>query len=227
MTIPTDVIIQMATLGLSPEQAKAVASMLSAVESATKAEAEAVIEQTKEKGRERWRRWDEKRRSNADKRLQTLDDVSKHSRAGDTRGLDKTSIQRIEPQEDKKTSHAQSDVAAFKSALAGDVDPVTLDEFVKVRRKKRGALTGFAANLFREDALACSLTPQQAARECIRSSWITVKPEYFASRQRAGPRRNELADGFGVMSEYLKEKIDDRHPPQTATALLDLSASAR
>jgi len=40
-------------------------------------------------------------------------------------------------------------------------------------------------------------------------------------------RRNELADGFGAMSEYLKEKIDDRHPPQTATALLDLSASAR
>lgn len=181
-------------------------------------------EARKAKGRERVAKW-RADRSNVTVTQQNV--TERLTGAGDTRGLDKTSIQRIEPQEDKKTPHAQSDVAAFKSALAGDVDPVTLDEFVKVRRKKRGALTGFAANLFREDALACSLTPQQAARECIRSSWITVKPEYFASRQRAGPRRNELADGFGVMSEYLKEKIDDRHPPQTATALLDLSASAR
>jgi len=186
VTIPTEVIIQMATLGLSPEQARSVAEMLSAVETATKAEAEVVIEQTKEKGRERWRRWDEKRRSNADKRLQTLDGVSKHSRAGDTRGLDKPLITVIEPQ-DKKTSHTQSDVAAFQAALAGDVDGETLAEFIKVRRKKRGALTGYSAKLFREDAAACSMTVQQAARECVRSSWITVKPEYFASRRRAGP----------------------------------------
>lgn len=40
-------------------------------------------------------------------------------------------------------------------------------------------------------------------------------------------RRNELADGFGAMSDFLKEKLDERHSPQTATALLDLSATAR
>lgn len=213
MTIPTEVLVRMATLGLSADQARAVGEMLSAVEGATKAESEKVIEDGREKGRARWRRWKENH-SNVSEHEQTLANADKHSRAGDTRGLDKTSIQRIEPQEDKKTSRAQSDVAAFKSALAGDVDPVTLDEFVKVRRKKRGALTGFAANLFREDALACSLTPQQAARECVRSSWITVKPEYFASRQRAGPSLDRPKTPASVAADILRKmELSDADTP--------------
>lgn len=200
MSIPTEVIIRMATLGLSAEQAKSVAEMLSAVEAATKADAEAIIDAGKEKGRERWRKWKE-RQSNVGQREQTFANADKHSRGRDTRGLENTNS--TDNNLSKKTSHTQSDVAAFRSALAGDVDGETLDEFIKVRRKKRGALTAFAAKLFREDAAACSMTVEVAARECVRSSWVTVKPEYFASRQRAGPspkpnKFTELANAIGA-----------------------------
>lgn len=53
MTIPTEVIMRMATLGLNEAQAMAVADMLTAVEAAT----EAGIEVGKEKARARWRRY--------------------------------------------------------------------------------------------------------------------------------------------------------------------------
>jgi hypothetical protein len=79
--IPTKVMAKLATLGLSEEQVEAVATMLTQVEDATEetvsARFEAVIEDGREKGRERWRRWDEKRRSNVGKREQTLANTSR------------------------------------------------------------------------------------------------------------------------------------------------------
>lgn len=48
--------MRMATLGLSEEQARAVADMLTAVETATAATSDA----GKEKARERWRKWKER-----------------------------------------------------------------------------------------------------------------------------------------------------------------------
>lgn len=60
MTIPTQVMLKMATIGLTESQAEAVADMLSAVENATKAEAGALIEAGREKARERVARYHER-----------------------------------------------------------------------------------------------------------------------------------------------------------------------
>jgi hypothetical protein len=68
----------MATIGLSPEQAEAVAGMLSEVEAATLASADEKQDAGKEKARERWRRWKANQTpANDGKRLQTATNVSK------------------------------------------------------------------------------------------------------------------------------------------------------
>jgi hypothetical protein len=68
--------LKLATIGLSNEQAEAVADMLASVEAATKAEAEKLIEQGRAKARDRWHKWDEKRRYNVSKRLPTAANAS-------------------------------------------------------------------------------------------------------------------------------------------------------
>lgn len=60
MSIPTEVIMRMATLGLSEEQARAVADMLTAVEAATAATFEARLELSREASRARVARYHER-----------------------------------------------------------------------------------------------------------------------------------------------------------------------
>lgn len=60
MTIPTSVLMKMATIGLSEEQAMAVAEMLSVVEKATEETCNAVVETSRGKARERVQRWRER-----------------------------------------------------------------------------------------------------------------------------------------------------------------------
>jgi hypothetical protein len=105
MSIPTEVIMRMATLGLSEEQAKAVADMLTTVETATaetvSASYEERIEESREKGRERWRKWKTTHPTNVSKREPTLANGSKQLVGGDAPVEDKTSNLVIEPQEKK------------------------------------------------------------------------------------------------------------------------------
>lgn len=76
--IPASVLIKMATIGLSPEQAEAVAGMLSEVEAATLSSADEKQEAGKERARARWRRWKANQTTaNDGKRLQTTANVSK------------------------------------------------------------------------------------------------------------------------------------------------------
>lgn len=166
---------RLAAAGLSTDQ---IALVMEMMERDAKAYADAE-EARKSKGRERMAKWRLERHRNVT--VQSPNVREPLTRAVEDKPLPKD----IEPQ-DKKTSRT-SDVDAFVAGLTPDVPGEILTDFVKVRRKKRGALTGYAAKLFREDAAACSMSVADAAKECVRSSWITVKPEYFASRQRAGP----------------------------------------
>ena len=113
MTIPTEVIMRMATLGLSEDQAKAVADMLTAVETATATTFEATIEAGKEKGRERWRKWNSAK-SNVGKRLLTAANVSQQLVSGDARVEDKTLTSEIEPQKEER----KKDASAFDAFWA-------------------------------------------------------------------------------------------------------------
>lgn len=95
--------------------------------------------------------------------------------------------------EDKKTSRASHE-AAFRAELASDLPDELLDGIIQVRRDKRGQVTGIAARLFRDDAATCGLSVHDAARACVTSSWITVKPHYFQSRAGPTGRKRNYAD---------------------------------
>lgn len=100
MTIPTPVLMKLATMGLSHEVASEIAEMLSAVEAATRADAESGIESSRAKARARFHKWKASHPdANVSKRSQTL---ANGSRGGDARVEDKTSNLDIEPQEQEE-----------------------------------------------------------------------------------------------------------------------------
>lgn len=205
--IPQDVMMDLATIGLSADQARVVASMLSRVEDATKGESEV----GKEKARARWRKWKESRSTNVSKRLQTTANVSKQLAGAE----DRTSNLDIPSKEEsKKQNAAVRDVVEFKDKLAPHLEADLLEAFVKVRRAKRSAMTGYAAGLFIGDAAKCNMTVSEAATECVRSSWITVKPEYFQGRQRAGPAPPKI-DPVKEAANRLMEQFDAVTPSET------------
>lgn len=191
MTIPMEVMAEMASIGLSQDQARAVASMLSKVEEATKADAEAIIEAGREKARDRWHKWDEKRRSNVGKREQTLANTSRQLASAE----DKTSNSEIEHKEESKNG-ASSAVAEFRSVF-DDLDGDHLDALVAHRKFKKAPLTKRAAELFRRDVAKCTgLSIAEAVDTCISRNWITVKPEWLGDRRQQGPppRANPVLD---------------------------------
>lgn len=95
--------------------------------------------------------------------------------------------------EGRKETRA-SDEAAFRSELAPDLPDELLDGVIKVRRDKRGQVTGLAARCFRDDAAECGMSVHDAAKACVTSSWITVKPHYFHSRAGPPNRKRNYVD---------------------------------
>jgi len=104
--IPREVLLRMATLGLSPDHAAAVASMLADVEAATKAEAEAVVERSRAKTRDRVAKW-------RDAHPRNVTSVTKHSRAGDARVEDITSNSEDNHHSENKKTSAAAPLAGF------------------------------------------------------------------------------------------------------------------
>lgn len=98
--IPSSVLIRLATLGLSAEQAEAVAGMLSDVEAATLDGADAAQEKGREKARARWRKWKDNQPSNVSKRLPTTANVSKQL----VRGEDNLQTKDTSGQEERKAT---------------------------------------------------------------------------------------------------------------------------
>jgi hypothetical protein len=74
------------------------------------------------------------------------------------------------------------DLADFRQELS-DLDPVRLDALIKLRRKKNGQLTAYAARLFKRDAQASGLSLPDAVDTCISRNWITVRPDWLQKGQ--------------------------------------------
>jgi hypothetical protein len=112
MTITAAVLAQMATLGLTREQAEGVASMLAAVETATRADCDAVAEVSRAKARDRVQRW---RDRNVTKRNET----SRNGlRERVTPVEEKTSNLEIEPQGKKEEEALTREALEAYSSMA-------------------------------------------------------------------------------------------------------------
>ena len=163
--------------------AKATPEQILAAVEAAEAGHEDALEQSRAKTRARVQAWRDRKAGNVTERNETL---RNGSREGVTRVEDISSTNKIsgeERKQDAPKARAGDDLAAFKAELS-DLDPEPLEAFVKHRRSKRAALTGYAAKLFRQDCTACSMSLSQGVDTAISRGWITVKPEYFQGRQR-------------------------------------------
>lgn len=203
---------RLAAAGLTTDQ---IALVMEMMERDAKAYADAE-EARKSKGRERMARWRLERHRNV-----TVQ--SPNAREPLARAVEDKPLPTVTEPKDKKHTAPSRDEDAFRGGLMPDVPFDLVTEFIKVRRKKRGAITGYAAKLFREDAAACGMTVAEAAKECVRSSWITVKPDYFASRQRAGPAPPRQINPTLAAAYRLKDEMDavskseverDHQPPR-------------
>lgn len=220
MTIPTEVLTKMATLGLSEGQAIVVAEMLAAVETATAQAHEA----SKEKARARWRNWKANQPStNASKRLPTVANVSKPLAGGGARVEDKTSNSEIEPQEENK-KRAQD---ALRSEFDDEFWPLWPN---KVGKPKAVAAfrtarkhTGLAAILEGVRRYVASKPPDRPwlnPATFLHQERFNDQPAVVVPMARAGPvRRPHIND---LLNAKFGATNDDTRPPETA--LLDLSA---
>jgi uncharacterized protein YdaU (DUF1376 family) len=108
----------------------------------------------------------------------------------------------------KPVSARVVDLADFKSELS-DLDSERLEAVIKHRRSKRGQLTGLAARLFRKDADACGLSISDAVDTCISRNWLTVRPDYLASKQ-AQPRSGAPPGGKPTVVDAMNEIFRER-----------------
>ena len=179
----------------------------------------------KSKGRERIAKW-RLERSNVTVQLQKV--TERLTGAGVQREEDISNLQVESKEESKKQNAAVRDVVEFKEKLEPHVEADLLDAFVKVRKAKRAANTGYAAGLFIADAAKCGMTVSEAATECVRSSWITVKPEYFQGRQRAGPappKPNPMKEAAARLMEKLDAASSETQANPTYLRLVALSGN--
>lgn len=168
MTIPTEVIMRMATLGLTQEQAKAVADMLTAVETATAETYEATMEASREKARQRVAKWRANNPSNVTKRNETS---RNHSRGRDTRVEDKTSNSEIEPQ---KKDIRDTPLSRLEVVL----DQERARSVVDHRQRIRKPLTERAAKLLADKFARCR-DPNAAADAMVSNGWQGFEPEWM------------------------------------------------
>lgn len=161
------------------------------------------VEARRANGRARWRKhMENKRNANVSSKQQTL---AANSRAGATRVEDKPLPTEIEPQETQTHEKRETDIAAFRRVcVEGGLDTERIEALIKHRRAKRGAITGHAAVLFQRDAEACGMSLIEATDTAISRNWITVKPEYFTNRQRAGPAPPKPNPGLAAVDSLLE-----------------------
>lgn len=98
----------------------------------------------------------------------------------------------------RKRASRADDLKDFEQELA-ELDRERLDALIKLRRKKNGQITGYAARLFAQDAAACGLSLAGAVDTCISRNWITVKPDWL---QRGGGRLH-------VVGAIASEQVND------------------
>ena len=179
---------RLVALGLTPDQIAGVMEIM-----------ERDDEDRKAKGRARWRKHQEnKKNANVSQHEQTLANVP-HASA--TRGEDKTSTQKIEPQESKKEQSAQA-------RLEGVLDPEHAKAVIDHRQRLRKPLTAYAARLL-ADKLASFPDPNGAVDRMIERGWQTVYPDEPKPQSRGSPAKPpSQAEVFTLISERAKNGQD-------------------
>ncbi len=141
----THLVRTLVAVGATPEM------ILAAVESA-EASKDNALETSREKARNRIKKWREKQDCNVTERsVTTTEQLVGAKKSSSLKVIDSKKENKKENKKD--ATSAPSDLDAFRSELSS-LDAVRLEAIVKHRRLKRAAITGHAASLFRKDAAA-------------------------------------------------------------------------
>lgn len=206
---------RLAAAGLSTDQIALVMEMMAGEAARVSADFEAQIEASKEKGRERWRKW-KSGKSNAGKRLQTTANVSQQL----TGVEDKTLTTVIEPQEKKDNP---------EHAFAGVLSPEVAREVVAHRKAMKKPLTAYGAGLLAKQIAKCP-DPTAAAEAMIANGWQGVKPEYMRDRsQSTGPppgKPRSVLDAVNALNTRMEQASADSAETIQGTGAVVLRLSA-
>lgn len=209
---------KLAALGLSHEQ---MAGVLAVFEEQEKTVADA-DEARKKQGRERWHRWNEKRKqtlANVSQREQTLANDLRESVA---RGEDNLQTKKISGQEEKKDSAAKPrvDLDAFRAELSPILDIERIEALIAVRRKKGATMTPHAGRLLAKALRQCP-DPCAAADEMVLRNWTGIKPEWLQSRSSAPRQSTDPPHQLDRVNAILDEIQGKSHVPQHTGPSID------
>jgi hypothetical protein len=219
--IPQDVMMDLATIGLSAEQARVVASMLARVEDATKGEGE----KGKEKARARWRKWKEGHSTNVSKRLQTTANGSKQLVGERVPVEDKTSNLEIEPQkeEKKETRERASDFEVWYRSYPHKVQRGAAER-AWPKARSLASLDELIAGVVRYVASKPADRPYQNPATWLNGKgWLdqpAAPPQARASPER--PMNPTLAAAYRLKDQFdavTPSEIEGHHPPPRLVAI--------
>lgn len=178
--IPASVLMKLATLGLDAERAEAVATMLSEVESATRSEAEAVVEKSREKTRLRVQNWRIRQGGNVTERYETLRNGSREP----ARVEDNLQTKNSTGQKENKKNTPRDELAAV-------LDADRADAVLEHRQKLRKPLTPRAAHLLAKK-LAAAPDANAAADLMVEKGWLSFELAWAEkpTPRASGPPRN-------------------------------------
>lgn len=200
---------KLATLGLSNEQAEAVAGMLCEVEEATATQAEAVIERSRAKTRERVQRWRDNHQSNVTERSETSPNVKTRLTRRPAHVEDKSLNTEIEPQ--VKVESKSPAKPSPRQRLEAVVDGERAEALLDHRQRLRKPLTEHAAKMLATE-LAKFPDPNAAADRMIAKGWVSTDvtwPEAHSSQPRAGPVKAK-GSGIGGVFDQLDGYFDGK-----------------
>lgn len=205
---------KLAALGLSHEQ---MAGVLEVFDEHAQ-QLDGAEEERKAKGRERWRRWDCKRKANVSQHEQTL---ANSSRASVARGLDNLQTKKIsgeEKKEERSAAAPRGDLADFRSELSSILDPERIEALVAVRRKKGATMTANTGRLLVAAIQRCNVPPAEVADEMALRNWTSVKPDWLesksspAQRSTSPPRERSVSDVLREMASGTYSGPPDHEP---------------
>lgn len=201
---------KLATMGLSEEQAVAVASMLTEVEEATAAQAEAAAEISRAKARARVQKWRDAHPSNVTERNVTLQSVTKRLVGEGAPVEDKSLTTEIEPQESKNSAPASP---SPREHLETVLDAEHAEGVLQHRKSIKAPLTQRSAKLLAKELGKCP-DPNAAADTMMLRGWRGFEASWLANPpQRAGPvsRPNPALDA----AKALMDQLDAVTPSET------------
>jgi hypothetical protein len=235
--IPESALLELATLGLSKDQARAVSRMLREVEDATKGEASQAIDARRRVDRERQKRHRDSvtSRDIAGQNVTERDEPSPYKDKPRADALiSNGSSLRSEPVIENKQEKLKPTVLSKKSEcleiLLECLSVETATDLISHRKAKKSPMTAGAAKGLVKAFRAFGDT-ESAARAMMAQGWTGFNPEWMTNQPRGSPSGGNKRGGWGALAEenfYRKQNdASEKGSSNQAVQLVPIAGGSR